>query len=189
MTRDTIRLGSGAGYSGDRIEPALELVERGEIDYLVFECLAERTIALAQQARRRDPDAGFDPLLGSRMRAVLGPALQRGVRIVTNMGAAHPVAAAQRTASIARELGLAPLRVAAVTGDDVLAQSWRATTASRRAARRCASSGIASSRPMPISASRRSALHCEPAPKSSSRAAPPIRPSSSHHWCMSSAGR
>jgi len=121
VTRDTIRLGSGAGYSGDRIEPALELVERGEIDYLVFECLAERTIALAQQARRRDPDAGFDPLLGSRMRAVLGPALHRGVRIVTNMGAAHPVAAAQRTASIARELGLAPLRVAAVTGDDVLA--------------------------------------------------------------------
>ena len=47
----TIRIGSGAGYSGDRIEPAIELAEKGEIDYLVFECLAERTIALAQQAR------------------------------------------------------------------------------------------------------------------------------------------
>ena len=54
----TVRLGAGAGYSGDRVEPALELVEQGEIDYLVFECLAERTIALAQQARRRDPEAG-----------------------------------------------------------------------------------------------------------------------------------
>jgi hypothetical protein len=121
VRRNTIRLGAGAGYSGDRIEPAVELVERGDIDVLVFECLAERTIALAQQARRRDPDAGFDPLLDARMRAVLRPAVERGVRIVTNMGAANPLAAARRTAAIARELGLAPLRVAAVLGDDVLA--------------------------------------------------------------------
>jgi hypothetical protein len=46
-----LKIGSGAGYSGDRIEPALELAEKGEIKYLVFECLAERTIALAQQSR------------------------------------------------------------------------------------------------------------------------------------------
>jgi len=118
---DTLRLGAGAGYSGDRIEPALELVERGDIDVLVFECLAERTIALAQQARRRDPEAGFDPLLETRMRSVLGAAAERGVRIVTNMGAANPLAAARRTAAVARELGLASLRVAAVLGDDVLA--------------------------------------------------------------------
>jgi hypothetical protein len=116
-----LRLGAGAGYSGDRIEPALELVERGDIDVLVFECLAERTIALAQQARRRDPEAGFDPLLETRMRSVLGAAAERGVRIVTNMGAANPLAAARRTAAVARELGLASLRVAAVLGDDVLA--------------------------------------------------------------------
>jgi hypothetical protein len=121
VTRSAIRLGAGAGYSGDRIEPALELVERGDLDYLVFECLAERTIALAQQARRHDPESGFDPLLESRMRAVLGAAVQRGVRIVTNMGAAHPVAAAERTAAVARELGLGKIRVAAVSGDDVLA--------------------------------------------------------------------
>jgi hypothetical protein len=42
----TLRIGSGAGYSGDRIEPAVELAEHGDLDYLVFECLAERTIAL-----------------------------------------------------------------------------------------------------------------------------------------------
>jgi hypothetical protein len=70
----TIRIGAGAGYSGDRIEPAVELAERGELDYLVFECLAERTIALAQQARRNDPDAGYDPLLADRFKAVRAPA-------------------------------------------------------------------------------------------------------------------
>ena len=56
----TIRIGSGAGYSGDRIEPALELAEKGDIQYLVFECLGERTVALAQQARMKNPESGFD---------------------------------------------------------------------------------------------------------------------------------
>jgi hypothetical protein len=116
----TLRIGSGAGYSGDRIEPAAELAERGELDYLVFECLAERTIALAQQARRAAPDQGFDPLLEQRMRAVLPATRRQGVRIVTNMGAANPVAAARKVADIARALGLAGTKVAAVVGDDVL---------------------------------------------------------------------
>ncbi|MDR5824135.1 acyclic terpene utilization AtuA family protein [Caballeronia sp. LZ043] len=117
--KDIIRIGAGAGYSGDRIEPAVELAEHGALDYLVFECLAERTIALAQQSRRHDPASGYDPLLEARMRAVLPIAAKNGVRIISNMGAAHPRAAARRTAEIARELGLS-LKIAAVTGDDVL---------------------------------------------------------------------
>jgi Acyclic terpene utilisation family protein AtuA len=116
----TIRIGSGAGYSGDRIEPAVELAERGELNYLVFECLAERTIALAQQAKMKNPDSGYDPLLAARMKAVLPACRANGVRIVTNMGAANPIAAAETTRTIARQLGLHDLRIAAVTGDDVL---------------------------------------------------------------------
>jgi len=116
----TIRIGSGAGYSGDRIEPAIELAEKGEIDYLVFECLAERTIALAQQARLKDPNSGYDPLLQARMQAVLAICHAKGIKIITNMGAANPVAAAEKTIEIARGLGLKGLRVVAVTGDDVL---------------------------------------------------------------------
>jgi hypothetical protein len=116
-----VRIGAGAGYSGDRIEPAIELAERAHIDYLVFECLAERTIALAQQERRRDPARGYDPFLEARMRAVLPACRRRGIRVITNAGAANPAAAARKVAEIARELGLRGLRVAAVTGDDVLA--------------------------------------------------------------------
>jgi len=116
----TIRIGSGAGYSGDRIEPAIELAEKGEIDYLVFECLGERTVALAQQARLKDPDSGYDPLLEERMRAVLPLCAAKGIKIVTNMGAANPEAAAKKTAEIARDLGLPSLKVAAIVGDDVL---------------------------------------------------------------------
>lgn len=125
----TVRIGSGAGYSGDRIEPAIELAEKGDLDYLVFECLAERTIALAQQARMKDPRAGYDPLLAARMRAVLPTCHAKKIRIVTNMGAANPVAAAEATWDIARALGLRDVRIAAITGDDVLAAAKAANVA------------------------------------------------------------
>lgn len=116
-----IRIGAGAGYSGDRIDPAVELAAKGSLAYLVFECLAERTIALAQKARRLDAAAGFDPLLEERMEAVLPLCVQNGIRIISNMGAANPVAAMDKTREIARRLGLRGIRIAAVTGDDVLA--------------------------------------------------------------------
>jgi hypothetical protein len=114
----TIRIGAGAGYSGDRIEPALALAQKGRLQYLVFECLAERTIALAQQDRLRDPATGFDPLLVERFETVLPACLGNGVRIVTNMGAANPDGAAEAVARIARRLG-ARLTIAILTGDDV----------------------------------------------------------------------
>jgi len=120
-----IRIGCGAGYSGDRIEPAVELATHGALDYLVFECLAERTIAIAQLARLRDPHAGYDPLLAERMDAVLPACRERGVRIVSNMGAANPRAAAAIVRERARRLGLDGLNIAAVTGDDVLEQLAR----------------------------------------------------------------
>ncbi len=120
MGKAVLRIGAGAGYAGDRIAPAVELAERGDLDWLVFECLAERTIALAQLERLRDPEAGYDPLLEARMQAVLPACLARGTRILSNMGAAHPLAAGRRVGELARQWGLPPLSVAVLTGDDVL---------------------------------------------------------------------
>ena len=116
----TIRIGSGAGYSGDRIEPAVELAEKGNIQYLGFECLAERTIAFAQQAKLADPSKGYDPLLVERMQAVLPICVRKGVKVLTNMGAANPVSAGKKVKEVARSLGLSKLRIATVVGDDVL---------------------------------------------------------------------
>ena len=114
-----VRIGAGAGFADDRIEPAVDVTERGELDYLVFECLAERTIALAQLDRLRDPDTGFNEWLADRMEAVLPAAVAGGTKIITNMGAANPVAAARLVADIVAQHGCR-LNVAAVTGDDVL---------------------------------------------------------------------
>ncbi|MEU6036532.1 acyclic terpene utilization AtuA family protein [Actinomadura sp. NPDC047616] len=116
----TMRIGCGAGFSGDRIPPAVDLVERGDLDVLVLECLAERTIALGQRRRLRDPAHGYDPRLRARLSALLPAAVRRGVPVVSNMGAANPRAAGEAARAVAAELGLDGVRVAVVTGDDVL---------------------------------------------------------------------
>lgn len=124
MTRlpnpNILRLGAGAGYAGDRIPPAVALAEKGQLDYLIFECLAERTIALAQLEKLKNPQSGFDPLLRARMKAVLPACLANGTRIITNMGAANPLQAGREVLAVAKELGIDQLKVAVVLGDDVL---------------------------------------------------------------------
>lgn len=119
MTKKRIRVGAGSGFSDDRMEPALELAEQGDIDYLVFECLAERTIARETLTRLQNPQAGYTPYLADRMRLVLPECMRRGIRIVTNMGAANPLQAARVVREEAQALGLAAPCVASVTGDDV----------------------------------------------------------------------
>lgn len=115
-----LRIGAGASYAGDRIEPATDLAARGQLDYLVYECLAERTIALAQLDRLKDPDKGYNELLDERFRQALPHCHAHGTRVITSMGAANPIGAARHTARIIDELGLAPMKTAAVVGDDVL---------------------------------------------------------------------
>ncbi len=117
--KDKIRIGCGAGFSGDRLEPAVVLAKEGQLDYLVLECLAERTIALAQKSKLQDPASGYDPMLERRIRSLLPVILDNRIRLITNMGAANPLAAADRIIQIARENDLR-VKVAVITGDDVL---------------------------------------------------------------------
>lgn len=116
--KEKIRIGCGAGFSGDRIEPALILTEKGNLEYLVLECLAERTIALAQKRKQQDPNTGFDVLLERRMEGLLPLLLRYNTRLITNMGAANPLAGAQKILELAARKGL-KVKVAVVLGDDV----------------------------------------------------------------------
>lgn len=119
----TLHVAAAAGFSGDRTDAARPLVDtlvrRGGPSVLIFETLAERTLALAQLARRSDPDAGYEPLLTEMIGPVLGDCVQHGIRIVGNFGAANPRGAAIRIRDIAREQGRPVPRIAVVTGDDV----------------------------------------------------------------------
>ena len=127
---DTLTVGCAAGFSGDRTDAALPVVQtlirRGGASYLIFETLAERTLALAQLARRADPNAGYEPLLDDLIRPVLSLCLAHRVRIVSNFGAANPRAAALRIFHLADELGTRAPRIAIVTGDDVAGVVHRA---------------------------------------------------------------
>lgn len=114
-----MRIGCGAGFSTDRLGPACDLVARGRLDVIIFECVGERTLAFAHRDRRADPGRGYNAQLEARMRRILPLCRQHGTRLVTNMGAANPKAAAEATVRIARELGLFGLAVAFVTGDEV----------------------------------------------------------------------
>src|SRR5215470_1701839 len=120
MLRDKVRIGAGAAFSGDRIDPARVLAERGDLDYLVFECLAERTIALAQLRKRRDGSKGYDPLLERRMDALLPLMGRHRFRVVSSMGAANPQGAGRLVLELGARHGV-PVSVGVVTGDDVLA--------------------------------------------------------------------
>ncbi len=115
----TIRIGAGSGMSDDRIPPAVELIERGDLDYICCECLAERTIAREALDRARNPARGFTPTLLERMEAILPPARAHGVRIVSNMGAANPRGAARAVLDAAPDWGCKDTSCAVVLGDDV----------------------------------------------------------------------
>lgn len=116
-----IRIGCGSGgCTWERLEPTIELLEKGRLDYLVFECLAERTIAAAQKEKLKNPAKGYNPMLEERMRKVLPLAMANSVKIVSNMGGANPAAAVDAIIEIAREQGVSGLRIARVEGDDLL---------------------------------------------------------------------
>lgn len=115
----TLRIGSGAGYGGDRIEPAIDLIERGNLDYIIFECLAERTISLAQKAKQKDPNKGYNDLFEYRFDKILDALKDSKVKVITNMGAANPRSGAKRCQEMAIEKGLKDLKIAYVEGDDI----------------------------------------------------------------------
>ncbi|PLC51610.1 ABC transporter substrate-binding protein [Pollutimonas subterranea] len=115
--KKTIRIGSGAAWWGDRVEPAALNAEQGKLDYLCFETMAEATVSAAQVRSRRDPSfPGYDTYLDERMRAVLPGCMRQGTRIVSNQGWINPNAAAERVVELLRELGITGVKVAAVSG-------------------------------------------------------------------------
>jgi hypothetical protein len=126
---DVLNVGCAAGFSGDRTDAALPvvrtLVRLGKPAVLIYETLAERTLALAQLARRGDPQAGYEPLLEAMLSPVLAECLAHDIRIVSNFGQANPVGAAHAIHRLAKAQGLPAPRIAVVLGDDVAGASLR----------------------------------------------------------------
>lgn len=116
-------LGSGAGFSGDRTDAAIavvdELIRRGEPCALIFETLGERTLAAAHRRMREDPEGGYEPLIDELIEPILEKCLSRGIRILGNFGAADPDGACRRIEALARRLSLPGIALVEVYGDDI----------------------------------------------------------------------
>ena len=122
-----LRIGCASGFWGDSEAGAVQLVREGDIDYLVFDYLAEITMSLLARARAKSPDAGYAPDFVKVIAQLARDIDARGIRVVANAGGVNPEACAQALATALQAQGLT-LRIAVVQGDDLLpqAEAWRA---------------------------------------------------------------
>ena len=117
-----VRIGGGSAGAEERIDPAVDLAAKGDLDYLIFDSLSESELSLIESARQGDPSMpGYDVFTELRLNEVMPVCARNGVKIIGSMGAADPEGAQDLALAIARRLGLKGRRVAAVTGDNVLA--------------------------------------------------------------------
>jgi Acyclic terpene utilisation family protein AtuA len=128
-------IGAGAGFAGDRSDAAGPVVdalaEAAGPRFLIYETLAERTLALCQIERRKDSARGYSPALERMLTPILARCLVGGIKIVGNFGAANPPAAGERIVQLARSLGLRMPRIAVVEGDDLSGRLSPAELAAR----------------------------------------------------------
>jgi hypothetical protein len=124
LMESLVRIGCGAGFAGDRADASVaviaELARFAGPRFLMFETLAERTLALCQIERRRDPARGYSPAIERMLPPALGRCLANGIRIVGNFGGANPSAAGRRIAELARAAGFPDARIAVIEGDDLI---------------------------------------------------------------------
>ncbi len=118
----TVRLGSGSAFWGDVLEPAVELVKKGNIQYIGFDHLAELTLSIFQRIKLKDPTKGYIPDIVPWTKAVLPTCMDKNIKIITNAGAANPEAGGDEVVKLAKELGYSGMKVGVVVGDDIFSR-------------------------------------------------------------------
>lgn len=118
----TFRVGSAEGFYGDNVLSALPMIQGGHVDVVCFEALAELTLSILQKDRMRDPSRGFTFDIEIIASKILPEAYSRKIPLITNGGGLNPQGAGQRVKAIAEQLGLSGLKIAVVTGDDLLSR-------------------------------------------------------------------
>jgi Acyclic terpene utilisation family protein AtuA len=120
--RTHVRIGGASGFWGDSAVGATQLVASGEIDYLVFDYLAETTMAILAAMKAKKPDLGYaTDFVEVAMKAVLPQVMSQGIKVVSNAGGLNPRSCALAVEALARSMGLSP-KIAVVEGDDVIDQ-------------------------------------------------------------------
>ena len=124
-SRANVRIGGASGYWGDTADAPRQLVEGGDLDFLVFDYLAEVTMAILGKQKSRNPDAGFaTDFVSGVMKPLIGTIAAKGIRVVANAGGVNLDACARALRQVANDAGVT-LRIATVEGDDLLGQADR----------------------------------------------------------------
>ena len=130
--RKTVRIGGASAFWGDSAVGAPQLVRKGQVDFLVFDYLAELTMSILAGARLKNPAMGYaTDFVDVAMRSVLMDVVKQGIRVVSNAGGVNPQGCADALRALATELGV-DIDIAVVTGDDVMRSSQRCARLSRR---------------------------------------------------------
>lgn len=116
----TVRIGAAQGFYGDTIEPAVDIAKNGNVDYISFDCLAELTMSILVKDKMKDPTKGYTKDITTSMKALLPYVKEKGIKLLTNAGGVNPEGAYKEVVRVAKELGISGLKVAMVTGDDIL---------------------------------------------------------------------
>src|SRR5512147_287941 len=116
-----VRVASGQGFWGDWLDAPRRQVEGGPVDYLMLDYLAEVTMSILQKQKERDPSMGYARDFIGAMESVLSGITERGVKVIANAGGVNPPACAAAVRALASTGATADkLRIAVVTGDDLL---------------------------------------------------------------------
>jgi hypothetical protein len=117
----TIRIANGQGFWGDSLEAPAQLVERGQIDYLTLDYLAEITMSIMQKQKSRDPRTGFASDFVGAVARVLPTCMDKGIKIIANAGGVNPHACSSAVAEIVKRLGFSGrVKIGVVAGDDIM---------------------------------------------------------------------
>jgi acyclic terpene utilization AtuA family protein len=118
-----IKIANGQGFWGDSLEAPVQLVERGPIDYLTLDYLAEITMSIMQKQRARDPRFGYAYDFIGVMARILPICVEKNIKVVANAGGVNPQACSDAVAEVARKLGLAgKVSIGIVAGDDIMSR-------------------------------------------------------------------
>ncbi|MDG1986856.1 MAG: DUF1446 domain-containing protein [Halieaceae bacterium] len=116
----SIKIGTGLAFWGDSIRPAVDMVERADIDYLCCDHLAELTMSILNKQKSRNPDLGYTTDIIPFLRGVVEKCYEHGIKIISNSGGSNPQACTAQVVKLCNELGLKGIKIATVTGDDIL---------------------------------------------------------------------
>ncbi len=122
MTERTVRIGCASGFWGDTPEAIGQLVTKGDIDYLVFDYLAEITMSLVARARAKSPEAGYAPDFVQALAPFLPEIRRKGIKVVANAGGVNPRGCREALARAAEAAGVR-ISIGAVLGDDLMDQA------------------------------------------------------------------